>query len=185
MNKLTQKLEEITKADRPAFMMHIVAGYPDMEASEQIAKTILDAGADLLEIQMPFSDPVADGPIIAQANETSLAAGATVKASLDMIERIATSTTKPILIMSYFNIIHKYGVEKVCRKAMFLGVQGLIVPDYPHDEEDGNLLMKFCRENSLALIQVLVSTTKAERIKKISAIAKIFNARTVLKYSLP
>ena len=168
MQKLNAKLDEIKQADNPGFMMHIVAGFPDLQSSARIAKKILDTGADFLEIQIPFSDPVADGPVIASANEIALSGGATVKKSLDMIEQIAGSSQKPILIMTYFNIIHKYGVEDFCKKAQMIGVQGLIVPDYPFDEDTGNQLLKFAGQYDLAFIQVVAANTRKSRIKAIA-----------------
>lgn len=148
-------------------MMHMVAGFPELESSEKIATQILVSGADLLEIQIPFSDPVADGPVIAGANELALNNGVTVGGSLLMIQRIVESTEKPILIMTYFNIIQNYGVEQFCRRAAEIGVQGLIVPDYPYDEEKDNSFIKHARENNLALIQVIASTSRSVRIQEI------------------
>lgn len=167
MKKLKMQLERITQSSRPGFMMHMVAGYPDLLSSEKIAHQILASGADFLEVQIPFSDPVADGPVIANANEQALRRGTTVAASLAMIERIAASSDKPILIMSYFNIIHHYGVQKFCEKASKIGVQGLIVPDYPYDEEHNNSLIEFTRKNELGFIQVLSSTSRPQRIQEI------------------
>ena len=167
MQKLGKKLEQIRQSQKPGFMMHMVAGFPEMQSSERIAMQILKSGADLLEIQIPFSDPVADGPVIASANEVSLSRGATVSKCLELIRRVVASTDKPILIMTYFNIVHRYGVEAFCRKARDIGVQGLIIPDYPFDEETGNELIKICRENQLALIQVIASTTRPDRIRRI------------------
>ena len=167
MNKLNTQLGKIQSSAKPGFMMHMVAGYPDLESSEKIASQILTSGADLLEIQIPFSDPVADGPIIAQANELALKNGVTVEESLLMIKRVVASTEKPILIMTYFNIIQNFGVEQFCQRAAELGVQGLIVPDYPHDEEKDNLLIKHAQQNELALIQVIASTSRADRIQAI------------------
>lgn len=167
MEKLNQRLETIKQSGRPGFMMHIVAGYPDLESSTRIARQILDSGADLLEIQIPFSDPVADGPIIASSNETSLSNGMTVESSLSMIADIVDTTEKPILIMTYFNIIYHYGVEKFCKKAQAIGVQGLIVPDYPFDEESQNGLIHHSNEHQLAFIQLIAATTRPERMQEI------------------
>jgi tryptophan synthase alpha chain len=167
MKKLKRQLELILTSGRPGFMMHMVSGFPDLESSKKIASQILASGADILEVQIPFSDPVADGPVIAQANEHALNNGITVNGSLSMIRRIVASTEKPILIMSYFNIIHHYGVERFCKRACEIGVQGLIVPDYPFDEEQDNSLIRYAHENELALIQVLASTTRSNRIKEI------------------
>ncbi len=163
MEKLNKQLAIIKASNKPGFMMHTVAGYPDMKSSAEIASTILDAGADILEIQIPFSDPVADGPVIAAANEIALRGGATVEDCLDLIKDVTDSTDKPILIMTYFNIVHHYGVEKFTQKAREIDVQGLIVPDYPFDEDGGNGLIEHCHKNDLALIQVMASTTRPER----------------------
>lgn len=148
-------------------MMHIVAGYPTLENSEEIAKKILNSCADFLEIQIPFSDPIADGPVIALANEVALKNGASVQGALKVIASLARSTQKPIFIMTYFNIIHHYGIKKFCRKAMNIGIVGLIVPDYPLDEEEGNQLLECCRENHLSFIPVIASNTREERMKAI------------------
>lgn len=150
---------------QPGFMMHLVAGYPDMESSRVIAKNILEEGADILEVQIPFSDPVADGPVIAGANEKALANGATVASSLAMIKGLVAETEKPIIIMSYFNIIYRYGVSAFCETVSSMGVQGLIVPDYPVDEDAADQLLDACKAYDLAFIQVLASTSRAERIQ--------------------
>ena len=167
MLKLQKKLKEIKASNKPGFMMHIVAGYPDMKSSEKIALKILDSGADILEIQIPFSDPLADGPVIASACEASLKNGTQVEACFNMMKRIILKTQKPILIMTYFNILHHYGIEKFCKKARSIGIQGVIVPDYPYDEEDGNKLLASCHNHELAFIQVIASTTKEKRMKNI------------------
>ena len=174
MEKLSNKLSSIKQSAQPGFMFHTVAGYPDMESSAQIAKTILDSGADILEIQIPFSDPVADGPVIANANEVALERGARVEDCLEMIKDLASISEVPILIMTYFNIVHKYGIESFTRMARDIGVQGLIVPDYPFDEEGDNHLLKHCKQNDLAFIQVMASTTRTARQKDIIANASGF-----------
>jgi len=168
MKKLIKRLDQIQKTGEPGFMMHMVAGYPDLASSEQIAEEIFRAGADLLEVQIPFSDPVADGPVIAEANEVALKNGVTVRESLAMIQRIVANHDQPVLIMTYFNIIHHYGVVAFCRQAADIGAQGLIVPDYPYDEESSNALIQAAGKHGLALIQVLASTTREDRILKIA-----------------
>lgn len=165
MKKLKRQLDRIKASGKPGFMMHIVAGYPEIDDSEKIAMEILRSGADILEVQIPFSDPVADGPVIAKANEQALSAGVTVEDSLLMIERLVRSTNKSILIMTYFNIIHRYGVKTFCQRAAEIGVQGLIIPDYPFDVESQNSLIKHAREYELAFIQVVASTTRRDRMK--------------------
>lgn len=174
MKILKNKLTEILQRESPGFMMHTVAGYPDMESSRLIADTIMNAGADILEVQIPFSDPVADGPVIAQANEAALRAGATIRDSLTMIGKLTHNAEKPVVIMTYFNIIHRYGIEAFCRDVRKMGVQGLIIPDYPSDEDPGNGLIANCEKQDLAFIQVVASTTKDGRLKQIVSQASGF-----------
>jgi len=167
MKKLEAKLTQIRQSHRPGFMMHIVAGFPDLDSSLEIGRQLLNNGADILEVQIPFSDPVADGPIIASANDHALKNGVTVDGSLKMIQTLAAETDAPILIMTYFNIVHHYGVAAFAQKAREVGVQGLIVPDYPFDEDQGNSLIEACKQQNLALIQVLASTTRPARMAAI------------------
>ncbi len=155
-------------------MMHIVAGYPTLGASEAIARQILKSGADFLEIQIPFSDPIADGPLIASANEAALKAGMTVQKSLELIGRVARFTDKPIFIMTYFNIIYRYGVAAFCKIACQLGVAGLIVPDFPFDEEPGNQLLRHCRQNELDFVPVIALNTCTNRLEQILKIPSPF-----------
>lgn len=167
MVKLKKQIKEIEDTGRPGFMMHIVAGYPNMESSHVIARKILEKGADILEVQIPFSDPVADGPVIAGANEVALTNGATVASSLRMIEQLVSETDKPVIIMSYFNIIYRFGVDAFCKKVSDMGVQGLIVPDYPVDEDEADHLIQSCKQHELAFVQVLASTSRPERIQRL------------------
>ncbi len=167
MSKLKQQLTAVKQSNKSAFMMHVVAGFPDMCSSELIAKKILESGADILEIQIPFSDPIADGPVIASASEESLKHGTSVADYLNLIDKITKATHKPILIMTYFNIVHKYGVKKFCKKAKSIGVAGLIIPDFPFDEETGDQLIDECRKNKLVFIQFVSSTTRSDRMKEI------------------
>lgn len=167
MQKLIKTLRTIKSEHRPAFMMHMVAGYPDLVGSIQIAHKILSSGADILEVQIPFSDPVADGPIIAAANEKALQAGVTVDDSLSLVQELAAASETPILIMTYFNIVHHYGVDRFADRARDIGAQGLIIPDYPFDEETGNDLLQACKDRDLAFIQVMASTTRPARMQEI------------------
>lgn len=148
-------------------MTHIVAGYPNLETSEQIAQVLLEAGSDILEIQIPFSDPIADGPVIAKANDDAIKAGAKVEDCLEMIGRVAASTDKSVLIMSYFNIVLHYGVEAFCKKAKEKGVQGLIIPDFPIDEEAGDHLMEMSRQHGLYLVPVVAPNSRDDRMKQV------------------
>lgn len=157
-------------------MTHIVAGYPDLKTSEKLLKLMADNGADFVEIQIPFSDPIADGPTIMQANQKSLEAGTKVEDCFKLMRK-ATKGKKEIsaapkfLFMTYFNILHHYGVEKFCKKAAECGCYGLIVPDMPIDEEPQEKYLENCKKYGLKAVQVISPLTPERRLKMIAKVA--------------
>lgn len=157
-----------------SLMTHIVAGYPTMAECEKIALTMADCGVSYIEIQIPFSDPIADGKTILKANTKSLENGTTPDDCFDLIKRLKRRIKIPILLMTYFNILFNYGVEKFCRKAQKAGCYGLIVPDIPFDEESHEHYLKFCKKYDLKAIQVISPITPARRLKKIAKAADGF-----------
>ncbi len=144
-------------------MTHIVLGYPSFEDSFRVIETMVNAGVDLMELQIPFSEPVADGPVILRANQKSLAGGATVKQCFDLAERVARSFDIPFLFMSYYNILFKYGVDSFTKKMSKVGLYGAIVPDLP--PEEGGVYLKTMQKNQLAPIFIFSPTTPDERLK--------------------
>lgn len=156
-------------------MTHIVAGYPDLETSEKLLKLMTNNGADFVEIQIPFSDPIADGPTIMQANQKSLEAGTKVE---DCFKLMKEATKNPgetkFLFMTYFNILHHYGVEKFCKKAKDCGCYGLIVPDMPIDEEPQEKYLENCKKYGLKAVQVISPLTPERRLKMIAKVADGF-----------
>lgn len=155
-------------------MTHIVAGYPTMEESEKIITAMYESGVSFIEVQIPFSDPIADGPTIMKANEVALENGTTTKRCLEFIKRIKKKIEIPILIMTYFNIAFNYGVEKFCKDASNIGVYGLIIPDIPIDEEKHEHYVGFCKKYNLHPIQVISQITSPARLKAISKVASGF-----------
>ncbi|MFA5792456.1 MAG: tryptophan synthase subunit alpha [Candidatus Gracilibacteria bacterium] len=155
-------------------MTHIVAGYPTTEESEKIAMAMYESGASFIEVQMPFSDPIADGPTIMKANEIALQNGMTTQKCLKIVKRLKRKIKIPILIMTYFNIVFNYGLEKFCEDASNAGVYGLIIPDIPIDEEKHEHYVDFCRKNNLHPIQVISPITSSLRLKTISKVASGF-----------
>lgn len=166
MNRLDAVLSNLKSQKRMIVMAHMVMGYPNLENSEEIAQAILKY-ADILEVQIPFSDPIADGPVIAKANEVALDQGATVDAILKKMESIAKKSHKPIVAMTYFNIILNSDIERFCQICSKIGIQGLIVPDYPFDEEESNDLITACQKNQLAWVPVVAPTTTPTRLKEV------------------
>jgi tryptophan synthase alpha subunit len=155
-------------------MTHIVAGYPSMKECEEIALCMAKSGVSFIEIQIPFSDPIADGPTIMEANEKSLLNGTTPEDCFELIKRLKNKIKTPILIMSYFNIPFNYGVEKFCKKAKEIGVYGLIIPDIPIDEEKHDHYIEICRKHNLHPIQVISPITTTGRLKKLKKVASGF-----------
>jgi tryptophan synthase alpha chain len=124
-------------AEREILLMtHIVIGYPSFEDSLALVESMVDAGVDLMELQIPFSEPIADGPVILHANQCSLQAGARVERCLSFAEEVAGRFDIPFLVMSYYNILFKRGVEKFARAMASAGLRGAIVPDLPPEEAD-------------------------------------------------
>jgi tryptophan synthase alpha subunit len=169
------KLESLLAGDtRPLFMAHCIAGFPTRAHSKQMALTLAKSGADIIELQIPFSDPMADGPTIASACKDALEQGMTVRECLRLTGEIVDQTCAPLLIMSYLNPIFRYGIEKFVRDAAHVGVSGLIIPDAPFDSEEGIRLLTACREYDLALIPVVSPGIPKERLEELRKNARGF-----------
>lgn len=159
---------QFDKSDKLKLMTHVVGGYPDMETCEEIIVKMAEKGVDIVEVQLPFSDPPADGPVIVAANHDALSRGVTTKEVLEMISRVRKKVDIPLLIMSYINPLYKYGVEEIIKKALEIGVDGFIIPDLPPEEPELNI-PKLCKENGLALVPLIAPSTTDERMKKLTA----------------
>lgn len=123
-------------ADRKALklMTHVVAGYPDLETTETLIRVMAESGADLVEMQIPFSDPLADGPTIATANQAALDNGITPEHCFRLAEKLKSSVDIPLLIMTYANIPFSMGIEQFVKRCSESGISGMIVPDLPFDQ---------------------------------------------------
>ena len=160
-------------------MTHIVVGYPSLSESEAIAKAMIKQGVDYLELQIPFSDPVADGPTIMMANQKSLANNTTPVDCFAQMQALASyrdelgSPTK-LLFMTYYNIIFNYGIHEFCKKATELGVYGLIVPDMPISCEQHENFFATCKQYNLQPIQIVSPLSTTERLKAVGDAASGF-----------
>ena len=153
-------------------MTHIVLGYPSFEDSFRIIEEMAKAGVDLMELQIPFSEPIADGPVIAHANQKALERGATVQRCFDFAQKAAASFDIPFLFMSYYNILFKYGVAQFTAAMAECGLKGSIVPDLP--PEEGQDYLKAMQKNNLAPIFIFSPTTSDERMQYIASFGKGF-----------
>jgi tryptophan synthase alpha chain len=153
-------------------MTHIVVGYPSMEDSFRIVQAMVDAGVDLMELQIPFSEPIADGPVILRANQEALTAGVTVKMCLDFASEVSRSFPIPFLFMSYYNILFKYGVERFATAMAERNLKGAIVPDLP-PEEAGEYLPSM-EAHGLSPVFIFSPNTRDERMRAIASLGRGF-----------
>lgn len=154
-----------------AFIPFVTGGDPDLDTTEKLIYAMDEAGADLIEIGVPFSDPIAEGPVIQEANERALAAGCTTDKLFDMVARIRTRTQIPLVFLTYLNPIYTYGCDKFMSRCQNCGIDGIIVPDLPYEEREE--LMPYCDKYDIDMIS-LIAPTSHERIKMIAAEAKGF-----------
>jgi len=153
-------------------MTHIVAGYPTLAESEAIALAMIETGIDYLEIQIPFTDPVADGPVISAANHISLDNGTAVQDCMNLMKSLRAKTDIPLYFMTYYNIPFVYGLERFCAEAKSAGATGIICPDMPYDEEKRNGYFAQCQKYNLQAILVVSPLTSEERLKHIGEVSK-------------
>ncbi len=154
-----------------AFIPFVTAGDPSINITEQLVLEMAKAGADLIEIGIPFSDPVAEGPVIQEADERALSAGTTTDKIFNMVKRIRKIDHTPIAFMTYVNPIYTYGKERFMVKCKECGVDALIVPDVPFEERGE--LKPFCDQYGITFISMIAPTSK-ERIKMIATEADGF-----------
>ncbi len=161
--RIASRFAEMHALNRAAFIPFITAGDPDAETSFQILERLPGRGADLIELGIPFSDPMADGPAIQASSQRALKSGMTAKGVLALVERFrAHDDVTPLVLMGYFNPIHAYGAHHFVRDAAHAGVDGLIVVDLP-PEEDGDLRAT-ARENGIDIVRLATPTTTDRRL---------------------
>jgi len=146
-------------------MTHVVIGYPSLEDTVKIIKTMVKCGVDMIELQIPFSDPLADGQTIMNACEKSLKNGTKVKDAFILMNELTKEIKIPLIFMAYYNTVFKYGTEKFCLDAKIAGAYGLIVPDMPIDEENQEHFYLYCKKYDLNNIQVVSPASTDERLK--------------------
>ena len=166
MIRVKNKFKELKQKKQKAFGVFLTAGYPSLEYSKDIFKKILDAEVDFIEIGLPFSDPMADGPLIQHSSQIAIEQNTSVEECFKLVKEIRKINNDiPIILMGYYNPIHSCGNLKFIKKAVLSGIDGLIIVDLPmeEDEEFYNLSYK----NNLPLIRLVTPTTDEERLKKI------------------
>lgn len=161
MNRIETTFNQLKAKGEKALIAYIMAGDPTLQETEQLVLELERAGADVVELGVPFSDPIADGPVIQRAAERALRSGTSLRKILDTVSGLRVKTQIPIVLMAYYNTIHAYGESEFCRRAVRAGIDGLIVPDMP-PEEAGPLIAP-AKEEGLNLIFLLAPTSTTAR----------------------
>lgn len=162
---LEQQLRKRLKQKDILLMTHIVLGYPSFETNREVIKQMVENGVDCIEMQIPFSEPMADGPVILKANQDSLASGTKIADCLAFGAEITATYDIPFLYMTYYNIIFKYGEEAFFVKAKEAGIKGLIVPDLP--PEQGETFFRLSEQYQIDPILIFAPTSTNERMRRL------------------
>ncbi|MGE5107985.1 MAG: tryptophan synthase subunit alpha [Sphingobacteriales bacterium] len=168
------RIGEIFKRKREKVLnVYCTAGYPQLDSTLKVMKALQDNGADLIELGMPYSDPLADGPVIQHSSSIALANGMTIKTLFEQLKNFRKEIKVPVILMGYMNPVLQYGFEKFCASAAAVGIDGLILPDLPEYEfetEYGAIIKKY----GLDFIFLVTPETSEERIKKLDALSTGF-----------
>jgi tryptophan synthase alpha chain len=166
MSRIATRFAELKRANRAAFVPFITAGDPDAETTFAVLEKLPGAGADLIELGVPFSDPMADGPAIQASSQRALKAGMTLPKVLDLVRRFRKADkTTPVILMGYYNPIHAYGTARFAKDAAAAGVDGLITVDLPPEEDD--VLRTPANSHGIDIVRLATPTTDAARLATI------------------
>ncbi len=157
--------------NKKAFVAFITCGDPDIETTERLIVEMANAGVDLIELGIPFSDPTAEGIVIQSANERALSQGITTDKIFDMVERVRSKVNIPIAFMTYANVVFSYPMENFLKRSKDIGIDGLILPDVPYEEKDEFEVV--CQKYGIDLVSLIAPTSK-DRIATIAKNAKGF-----------
>ena len=153
--------------------VYMTAGFPDLNDTKTVIKELASAGADLIEIGMPFSDPLADGPLLQECNQKALENGMSLEKLFEQISDIRQSVDIPLILMGYLNPVINYGFEAFCSKAAEIGIDGLILPDLPLEEYEIGY-QEICEKYGLHMIFLITPQSTEKRILKIARLSKGF-----------
>ncbi len=172
MSRIAKTFQQLKNEGRGACIPYLTIGYPELDSTVPLALALFEAGADMLELGVPFSDPLADGPTIQHASHIALENGVTRQKGFEVARAIRAQTDKPLLFMGYYNPIFAYGPERYLKECAEAGIDGLIVPDLALEEAAE--LLGMCQKYEIDLIQFVAPTSTAERIQKVAELATGF-----------
>lgn len=171
-SRIDRRFEELRRANELGLVAYITAGDPSLDATRRIALAAAEAGADVIELGVPFSDPLADGPVIQRASERALAAGTTLAGVLDLVSEVRKSSAVPLVVFSYFNPILQMGLERFAAQAQSAGADGVLVTDLPPEDSGDYLHAMLAR--GLDTIFLAAPTTGDARMKRIAEVSSGF-----------
>lgn len=172
MSRLDEKFKQLKSEGKKAFIPFLTAGFPDLDTSLDLIKVLNQAGADIIELGIPYADSLADGPVIQRASEISLQQGTKVKDVFSLVAKAKEEIDTPIVLLVYYNVIYRYGLLKFLEEASQAGVTGLVVPDLP--AEEGEILQGEAKKVGIDIILLVALTSTPERIKMIASRAQGF-----------
>ncbi|MFC1658277.1 tryptophan synthase subunit alpha [Candidatus Omnitrophota bacterium] len=171
-NRIEKKFRELKKKNRKALIVFITAGFPNFAITEKLVLELERSGADIIELGVPFSDPLADGPVIQESSRVSLEAGTNLTRILSLVRSLRKNTQVPICLMTYYNLIFCFGKKRFLKLAKSSGVDGIIIPDLPPEEDRG--FVSDCRKYGIDTIFFLSPTTAAKRMPMINSFSRGF-----------
>lgn len=172
MNRIDRKFKELRKEGKKAFIAFITAGYPDLKTTRELILEFDRAGVDIVELGVPFSDPIADGPVIQESSQVALEKNVRLPDILSLVKSVRAQTDIPLCLMTYYNPVFCYGQKPFVRDALSAGVDGLIVPDLPPEEDKD--LMRDARRRGLDVVCFISPTSSRLRMKFIAGAARGF-----------
>lgn len=172
LSRIDAVFKELRDNKRSALMPYLMAGYPDIEASLNLLISVAEAGADLIEFGIPYSDPLADGPTIQAASEVALATGINTDIAFELVKKAREKIETPVAIMTYYNAIYRYGLERFAKNASESGVDGVICPDLPPEEV--HPWNEIAEQYGLSNIMFAAPTSTGQRLKKTAELSRGF-----------
>ncbi len=172
MNRIDKKFKKLREKNQAALVLYITAGDPDLKTTEKIILTLAEAGADLIELGVPFTDPTADGPTIQKASLRALKKPFGLEEIFAMVERVRKHSQVPLMLFSYYNPIFKFGEEKAASLGQEAGIDGMLVVDLPPEESYN--LRNFCNKSRLCLVHLATPTSDAARLKLVAGASSGF-----------
>jgi len=169
MNRIEKKFKELKESKKKAFIAFITAGYPDLSTTKELIREFDKAGVDIVELGVPFSDPMADGPVIQESSFEALKKKTHLIDILKLVRRVRKTVDMPICLMTYYNPIFVFGEEKFVKQALACGVDGVIVPDLP--PEEGKSLIALANKYNLDNICFIAPTTSRQRMQRIAKVS--------------